>query len=414
MMRALRAALRQLARSARAFPATYWWLVAGLLVNRLGTFVIPYLSMYLTERRGIPVTVVGLLVSLMGAGAMVASPVGGVLADRWGRRGTMLLSTAAGGAAMLALGFAGSIPAIAALALALGFLGDLFRPAMHAAIADVVPPERRVSAFGIVYWVANIGWAFSMPVAGLLTSWSWLLLFAGDGLTTLLFGLVVFVRVPETRPREAIESTGHPLAGLGHALADPAFRGFLFLQFLLVLLLWQSALAMPVDMTANKGLAKTTFGLVAALNPVLVVLFQPLGIRLARGRSPSSFLAAGAVLAGAGFGLFAFASPGAIGAYLAGVVLYSAGEIANTVVAAAVVAGLAPAAHRGAYQGSWTMMWGLGHMVAPALGGLVLDTAGPRALWTGCLALGLAAGAAHLALARRLGARLAEARAAAA
>jgi len=403
------APFRRLAASARSLPAPFWWLAAGLLVNRLATFVIPYLSLYLTERRGIPVATVGLLVSAMGAGAMAASPAGGVLADRWGRRRTMLLSTVSGGAAMMALGLASSLWAIAALALLLGFLGDLYRPALQAATADLVAPERRLAAFGVLYWVANVGWAFSMPMAGLLSSWSWPALFTADGATTLLFGLVIFARVPETRPREAIESVGHPLAGLGRAFGDREFRAFLVLQFLFVLLLWQAVLAQPLDMTA-KGVSKAGYGLIAALNPVLVVLLQPLGIRLAAGRDPSGPLALAPALAGLGFGLFALATPEAIWAYPLGVAVYSAGEIANTAVASTVVASLAPPAHRGAYQGSWNMMWGLGHMVAPALGAFALGSAGARALWLACLGVGLAAAAAQLGIAARLRVRLVAAR----
>jgi MFS family permease len=390
----------------RSFPATFWWLVAGLLVNRLGTFVIPFLSLYLTERRGFPVAVVGLLVSLMGAGAMAASPAGGVLADRWGRRATMLLSTIAGGTTMLALAFATAPWAIAGLVLLLGFLGDLYRPAMHAAIADLIGPEQRVAAFGLVYWAANIGWAISMPLAGLLSAWSWPALFVGDGLTTLLFGLVVYLGVAETRPREAVESTEHPLSGLRLVLADREFRGFLVLQFLYVVLLWQAVLAQPMDM-ASKGVAKGTYGLIAALNPLVVVLLQPLGIRLSRSRDHSRILALGAALTGLGFGVFALARPGAVWVYVLGVLIYSLGEVANSAVAPAVVAGVAPAAHRGAYQGSWTMMWGLGHMVAPFVGGLALSEAGPAPLWLGCAALGLVATVGQLALARGLRARMA-------
>jgi len=397
--------LRQLLASARSLPSGFWWLAAGLLVNRLGTFVIPYLSLYLAERRGIAVSTVGLLVSGMGAGAMAASLAGGVLADRWGRRGTMLLSTLTGGAAMLALGLAGSLWAIAALAILLGFLGDLYRPALHAAVADLVPPERRLAAFGVVYWLANVGWAFSMPVAGLLSSWSWLALFAADGATTLLFGLVVFVRVPETRPREAVESAAHPLSGLGLVLRDREFRAFLLLQFLFVLLLWQAVLAQPLDMSA-RGVSRTTYGLVAALNPVLVVLFQPLGVRLAARRDPSGPLSLAPLLAGVGFGLFALGSGEALWVYVLGVAVYSAGEIANTAVASEVVAALSPVAHRGAYQGSWSMMWGLGHMAAPALGAFTIGTLGSGPLWLGCLGLGLGTAAAQLRLAPGLLARM--------
>jgi MFS family permease len=396
--------LPSLLPSVRGFPVTFWWLVAGILVNRLGSFVVPFLAVYLSEARGVPLSTAGAVVSLLGAGAVAASVVGGLLADRWGRRATMLLSCGVAGAAMVALGFASSLPLVGALVLAVGLFGDLFRPAMHAAVADVVPPGRRLAAFGLVYWAVNLGWALSQPTAGLLSAWSWTALFVGDGATTLLFGLVVLARVPETRPAVAREAGGRPLAGLARALGDPVFRRFFALQFLLVLAFWQVVLAQPADLMLNEGMSKPVYGLVAALNAVFCVLLQPTAARLAEGRDPARVMALAGLLVGAGFGLYLLTdSPWG---YAACIAVWTAGEVANAAVAPAVVAALAPPAHRGAYQGAWTMTWGLGALLGPPLGGLALERGGPAAVWLGCLAAGLAACAGQLRAGRGLRARL--------
>ncbi len=111
----VRAALRELS-------PTYWTLWVGTLVNRIGGFVVPFLALYLTRERGLGTAEAGLVVSLYGAGSIASGPVGGVLADRVGRRPTMLLGLGGGSAAMLALGLAHSLPAIAAATLVLGFV----------------------------------------------------------------------------------------------------------------------------------------------------------------------------------------------------------------------------------------------------------------------------------------------------
>jgi len=396
--------LSALLPAVRGFPATFWWLVAGILLNRLGSFVVPFLAVYLNERRGVPVSTAGLVVSLLGVGAVAAAAVGGMLADRWGRRATMLLSCGVAGTAMMALGLASSLPAIGALVLAVGFFGDLFRPAMHAAVADVVPPARRLAAFGLVYWAVNLGWALSQPTAGLVSAWSWLALFVGDGLTTLLFGLVVLLQVPETRPAAARESAGHPLAGLGRALGDPVFRRFFLLQFLLVLAFWQAILAQPLDLMLHEGMSKPVYGVVAALNAVFCVLFQPAAARLAEGRDPARVMALAGLLMGVGFGLYAVTrSPWG---YAGCIAIWTAGEVANAAVAPAVVAALAPPAHRGAYQGAWTMSWGVAAFLGPPLGAVLLERVGPAAVWVGCLLAGLGVAAGQLQAGRRLRARL--------
>src|SRR5262245_20175994 len=87
-------------------PGVYWTLWVGTLVNGLGGFVVPFLAPYLTRSRGFTVAEAGGVASLFGLGTMTAGPLGGVLADRVGRRATMLLGLFGGGAAMLALGFA--------------------------------------------------------------------------------------------------------------------------------------------------------------------------------------------------------------------------------------------------------------------------------------------------------------------
>src|SRR5437879_3851808 len=76
---------------AEGIPRTFWFLFVGSLVNRAGAFVVPFLAMYLRGDRGLSVGEVGLVVSMLGLGSAIASPLGGYLADRVGRRATMLV-----------------------------------------------------------------------------------------------------------------------------------------------------------------------------------------------------------------------------------------------------------------------------------------------------------------------------------
>ena len=125
-------------------PSTYWFLWFGILINRLGSFVIPFLTLYLTSQRGIGVSQAALTVSLFGAGSFAAQFVGGELADRLGRRPVLLMSLFISPVAMIALGFARTLPLIAFFTLLLGFFTDLFRPALGAAVADLVPSSARI------------------------------------------------------------------------------------------------------------------------------------------------------------------------------------------------------------------------------------------------------------------------------
>ena len=107
---------------------------------------------------------------------------------------------------MLALGFARAVPLIAGCTFALGFLTDLYRPAVSAAIADLVPPEHRIRAYGYLYWAINLGFAVAPVVAGLLAGYAYLALFVGDAVTTFAFGVIVLLGLKETRPAAAVRA----------------------------------------------------------------------------------------------------------------------------------------------------------------------------------------------------------------
>lgn len=152
-MRLLTVALR--AMGAENLPRTYWVLWTGSLVNRLGSFVPPFLALYLTRERGFTVEQAGLVVSLYGLGVVLAGPLGGTLADRLGRRITLAGGLWAGSGAMLLLGFSHSPAHIAAAAFLLGLLGEMYRPAVSAVAVGTAlrrfrlrPPPAQIPAGG--------------------------------------------------------------------------------------------------------------------------------------------------------------------------------------------------------------------------------------------------------------------------
>jgi MFS family permease len=197
-------ALRQrLHEMAGGLPRPDWFMWAGTFVTRCGSFVLPYLAIVLTRDRGLAPTAAGSIVALDGAGAALAAPLGGTLADKVGRRATLLLALFGGGAGMIALGFVSDMRAFAPLLFSVALLTEMYRPGMQAAVADLVPPQDRVRAFGLTYWVINLGYAIGVTLGGVVAGHSFRWLFVGDGLATMLFGALIAIGVPETRPAAA-------------------------------------------------------------------------------------------------------------------------------------------------------------------------------------------------------------------
>ncbi|MCW3844279.1 MFS transporter [Micromonospora yasonensis] len=376
-------------------PRAFWYLWTGTLINRLGSFVLVFLAIYLTQERGFSASQAGLVIGLWGVGGAVGTTVGGTLTDRWGRRPTLLTAHLGAATMMLGLGLARPLWAVALGALLLGTFAEAARPAFGAMMIDVVPEKDRLRAFSLNYWAINLGFACAAVLAGLAAQADYLLLFAVDAATTLVTALIIFARVKETRSAVAGPSVKHaaPAGALRTILTDRVYLGFVALNLLAALVFLQHISMLPIAM-GDSGLSPATYGSVIALNGVLIVVGQLFVPRLIKGRSRSHVLALAAVVTGVGFGLTAFADA----AWLYGltVLVWTVGEMLNSPSNSTLIAELSPAALRGRYQGVFSLSWQLAGATAPILGGLVREHAGNSTLWLGCAVVGGVTAVAHL------------------
>jgi MFS family permease len=398
---------RRLTPEFGGLPSAYWYVWVGMLVNRLGNFVIPFLSLYLTQERHFSVERAGFSVALFGAGAIAAGPVGGFFADRIGRRTTMVAGLCFSASAMAHLAIARSPLHIALATFMLGLVAETYRPAVSAFIADIVPVQDRPRAFGLLYWAANLAFSVCPVVAGLLAGRSFTALFVGDAATTLIFGAIVWLRLPETR--SATPATAGTIGRVGFLapFGDGVFMTFIALTFLLTIVFQQWLVTLPIAMRGD-GISAATYGFVIGINGLLIVLLQPAALRFFAGYQRSRVLALAAGLVGLGFGATAFAKTAP--AYAACIAVWTLGEIALASVAPAVVADLATSTTRGTYQGVYQMAWGGAAFVGPIVGSAMMGALGARYFWFTCGVVAITAAIGHLTLAGPREKRLAAAR----
>ncbi|MFC7218691.1 MDR family MFS transporter [Streptomyces polyrhachis] len=401
-----------LRESVRGLPRAFWWLWTSTLVNRLGAFVATFMAIYLTLESGYSASYAGFVVALHGLGGVVGSVGGGVLADRLGRRPTLLLSQGATAATVTLLGFVQQPAAIAAVAFAVGATSNASRPAVQAMMADLVPERDRVRAFSLNYWAINLGFAVSATGAGFLAEYSYRAGFLVEGAMTLLCAVLVFVKLPESRPPHGSQAKnaggGGSEVGLRTVARDRRFMGMVGLSFLISLVFCQGGLTLPVAMGAD-GFTSSDYGLVVAANGVLIVALQIPLTRAIEHRDPRRLLIVSALLAGYGFGLTAFA--GSLVVYALTVCVWTVGEMINAPTQAGLVVRLSPVHGRGRYQGVYSMSWSVAALVAPLLGGWAIDAFGAGWLWAACAVLGTVAAVGYGLLVRGLpaSARAAEA-----
>ncbi|MEU8223936.1 MFS transporter [Kribbella sp. NPDC048915] len=383
-------------------PRAFWALWVCQLVNRLGSFVQPFLVLYLTHDRQLSAGTAGAVAAAVGAGTVSAQLVGGFLSDRVGRRLTMLICFFGTGAALVMLGSARQMALIWVTAFLVGLLGDLFRPAVQATVADLLQPAERVRAYGLLFWAINLGFSVSTVSAGVLASFGYGLLFWVNAATSVIAGMVIWTMVPESRPVPETDAAGRAL--LPVVARDTVFLLMILLQVGYATIYMQGYSTLPLAMSGD-GLSSRTYGLVIALNGVVIVLAQPfLGRWMAR-RDRPKLLASSMLIVGLGFGVGAVVH--SWWGYALSVVVWTLGEIGFAAVIGAVFADLAPIDLRGRYLGLSGMSFGIGTVVGPLAGTNALEHLGPTVTWLGCAVLGVAIFLGQYALAPALHARAA-------
>jgi MFS family permease len=381
----------------RSLPAPAWIVFGGVFINRFGSFVLPMLTLYLTHGGFSPFRA-GVAVGAYGGGHLVASMLGGHLADRIGRRNTIAVSMFSSAIAMLALSQARAYLPILVFTFLAGCAAEMYRPASVALVTDVVPAEHRVVAFGMYRFAVNLGFAAGPATAGFLAGRSYLFVFLGDATTSIAYGIIALALLPHgLRSQATEERSGDAMRVMAR---DKAFLVFLLATVCITLVEFQFVSSLALHIT-SLGYSAAVYGALISMNGVLIVFFELSITNFVQRFHLLRAVAVGYLLAGIGFALTGLAH--AIPALAGTVVIWTLGEMIGMPPASAWVAQIAPERFRGRYMGMYSVAWSLGMLGGPPLGTLIFER-NPAALWSACLLLGVISAALLVAQSRRIAA----------
>jgi MFS family permease len=378
------------------FPRPVRLLIVGTLVNKLGTFIIPYLTLILLRDFHMRESEAARLLFAYGFGSVVSILAGGVVTDRFGRRRTLLVSLFGSGVLAVAMGVVPSVDLFVPLLVAFGFIVDLYRPAASAIIGDLLPSSDRASGFAGLRMAVNLGWASGTAIGGVLADWNWRFLFLGDGLTTLAFGVLVYFTIPETRPPRVVlasevpapppavdgrTAVARPVFGRGptNPLRDGVFLAMALTGLLFTLIFCSNLSVLPLTVTQSAGYPAVVFGLLAAVNGVLIAFFEISITARLRGFRRLRLAALGSFLVAVGFGMIGLVMHWAW--FLLAVLVYTAGEILSSPQAMAFIADWAPPEARGRYLSLYQATWSVAIAVNPAIALPLHAALGEAAFW---------------------------------
>jgi MFS family permease len=373
-----------------AYPTQFYIILAGLLLSTTGTSMIwPFLTIYVSETLGLPLTEVTSLLALNGAVALFASFIAGPISDRFGRKGIMVVGLAGSGVSYFLLSQASTLPAFAILLTLRGFFQPLYRVGTNAMVSDLVEPQKRPDAFALMRMSFNVGIAIGPAIGGFIAVSSYTIGFSIAAATLLLFSLVIALTMRETLPKGDITRPSNVprFGGYSDVIRDRTFLTFI-LSFTLFnicsTMLW---VLLGVYAKQNYGVLENQYGLISATNALMVVLFQVGVTRITKRYPPLPVLATGALIYALGVGTI-IAGDSFWDFWLSYIVV-TIGELIILPTANTFVADIAPIDKRGRYMSFFALAQGTGSSVAPLLGGILNDQIGPKAIWFGSSFIGI-------------------------
>ena len=153
-----------------------WLLSVVMLINRSGTMVVPFMTVYLIKM-GYSVQMAGLVMAFFGFGAFCGAYFGGRLTDKIGFYPVQLITLAGGGLMFFVLAQMKEYWLICLFTYLLAFINEAFRPANSTAIAFYSTPGNRTRSYALNRLAINIGWAVGSSLGGVLAHIDYTLLF---------------------------------------------------------------------------------------------------------------------------------------------------------------------------------------------------------------------------------------------
>lgn len=379
-----------LARYRAAFsglPRDVWLLAIVLLVNRVGTMALPFMTLYLTSERGMTEGAAGQMIGVYGIGAVAGAWLGGRLTQSFGAVRVQAASLLLSAPAFLAIPAWRSSPAIAASLFVLGLVAEALRPANATAITQLTTGENRAKAFGVARLAINLGFSIGPMIGGVLATVDFRLLFIVDAATSLAAGAAVLYLF---RGRSTVSATS--MAPIDRSwrtspLRDGVFVAHLALVLASLMVFFQFGSTYPLYLRDHFGMAKPQIGLMFAVNTVVIVFFEILVLDLIQRWPLVRTIGWGYFLACVGFGILPFGSTG--GYAVLAMLLVTVGEMLAFSLSTSFAASRSATGDESRYMGWYVVVTSMAIVLGPAIGSAIYAV-DRTALWITCLVVGAA------------------------
>ncbi|MBS7563704.1 MFS transporter [Mucilaginibacter sp. Bleaf8] len=358
-----------------------WYLSLVMLVNRSGTMVVPFMTIYCTQQLHFSIIQAGIIMALFGAGALTGAFIGGKITDKYGFYDVQVGALLSGGLLFMLLGLQQSFAGICIVTFILSLCNDSFRPANSTAIAHYSTDASRTRSYSLNRLAVNLGWACGGALGGFLASVNYHLLFWVDGCTNILSAVLLLILMPRSVYKKPVAIKTHEPQQVQSPYRDGEYLTFIALTALFGACFFQLFTMQPVFYKSQWHLNEQFIGFLMALNGVLIIIVEMILVQRLEGRRPAlNYISAGVLVSGIGFAILNTMPPG-IWTALFVVLLITLGEILSMPFMNAFWIARTTNNNRGGYAALYSMAWSIAQIIAPALGSQLILHGGYDLLW---------------------------------
>lgn len=358
-----------------------WLLSLIMLINRSGTMVVPFMTLYLTDpKMGYSVGKAGIVFGLFGAGAFCGAWLGGRLTDKIGFYPVQLFTLIIGGVLFMLLGQMKTYPLICIFTFLLSFVNESFRPANSTAIAFYSKEENRTRSYALNRLAINIGWAVGSVLGGFLADIDYELLFWVDGFTNIGAALLLWLLLkPVNFVPPAKTKINDPL--VQSAYKDKTYLSFALITMLFAACFFQLFNNLPLYFEKDLHFSKPLIGVLTGANGVIIALVEMVMIyKLDGKRKNMIYIALGVFMVGLSF--FMLNIPGASVAVAGSMmVMVTFGEMLSMPFMNSYWIARTQPSNRGQYAALYTMAWSAAQTLGPMGGAQLAEHKGFNVLW---------------------------------
>jgi predicted MFS family arabinose efflux permease len=357
-----------------------WYLSLVILINRSGTMVIPFMTIYCTQQLHFTIIQAGYIMGLFGLGSISGAFLGGKLTDKYGFYDVQVGALILGGILFMVVGFQHTFFTLGLFTFILSLCNEAFRPANSTAIAYHSSAETKTRSYSLNRLAINLGWSFGGALGGFLASINYHLLFWVDGCTNILAAVFLLILLPRGGFINSAKTKmpGHIPAS---AYRDKIYLVFIFLTVLFSVCFFQLFTVQPLFYKSEWHFSERLIGSLMAMNGILIAVFEMVIIHNLEGkRHPLKYISAGVLLTGGAF-LLQNVMPVAVYTAVTVMLMITVGEMISMPFMNAFWIVRTNDHNRGQYAALYSMSWSTAQILAPTVGSQIILFGDFKLLW---------------------------------